>query len=201
MHPKLVIGLTGGIASGKSTVAKLFAQLGIDIIDADTIARNLTTTAQPHLTQITQRFGPDILKNGELDRAKLKDYIFKEEHHRQWLNELLHPPIRQEIKKQIATAQSPYVIAVIPLLAEAKGMDFIDRILVIDIPESLQLARLISRDHMTPELATKIIQAQASRQHRLSIANDILENTHDLPTLEKKVTQLHQKYLNLAKQK
>ena len=197
MRNILTIGLTGGIASGKSTVAELFAQLGIDIIDADLIARQLTEDPAI-LTELTEHFGAQVIKDQSLNRSALAEIVFNDEQQRTWLNQLLHPKIRQRMLQQIANSQSPYCICVIPLLAESTQIDFLNRILVVDTPESLQLERLIARDQFTLEQAELRLDAQASRSERLAIADDVIENTGDLAELTNRVQALHRQYLKLS---
>ena len=193
---QLTIALTGGIASGKSTVAQLFAEHGITVVDADLIAHQLTEPDSPLLPAITSHFGEGILEAGALNRSKLAEIIFQQPAARQWLNQLLHPAIRIEMQRQLNESQSPYSIAVIPLLAESTGIDFIDRVLVVDIPEALQLERLMNRDKLTQADALLRINAQASRKQRLAIADDVILNQSDLAALQQQVAQLHQQYLN-----
>lgn len=194
----LVIGLTGGIGSGKSTVANLFAAKHIPIIDTDQLSRDLTQSGQPALNKITEHFGDDILqKDGSLDRKKLRHIIFARESERKWLEKLLHPLIRAEMKKQIQAHQAPYCIVVIPLLTENTPNPIIQRILVVDATETLQIQRVTQRDDLTPEMMTAILQSQSSREKRLAMADDVITNHGDLKDLEKQVDALHEKYLGL----
>lgn len=192
-----VIGLTGGIASGKTTVAHFFKALGISIIDADAISHQLT---QPHTMayqKIVAHFGLSILKKDEtLNRKKLRRIIFQNKTQRKWLENLLHPLIRQTMTAEIKKATSPYCICVIPLLVESRGIDFIDRILLVEAPLDLQIIRAKERDATNAKAIQKIIDAQASQAEKRKIANDILMNDADLLSLEKKVQQLHQQYLH-----
>lgn len=201
LHNMLRIGLTGGIGSGKSTVANLFAQYNIEIIDADIIAHQITQPHTPALQHIIEHFGSDILNqnhSGELDRKKLRHLVFNNEKERLWLENFLHPLIRQEIKRQIMAAKSPYCIVVIPLLAEAKGIDFIDRVLLVDASEALQLERAKKRDAAKDDIIKNIINSQSDREKRRKIANDIINNDGDISALHDSVAALHEQYLKLA---
>lgn len=196
----LVIGLTGGIGSGKSTVAELFAARGVPIIDMDQIARQVVEPGQPALAQITQVFGVDILDaKGRLDRRQVRDLIFDSEEKRHRLEAILHPLIRQETKHQLASLDSAYCIVVIPLLFESQQQSLVDRILVVDVPESLQISRTIERDGITAAAVEKILAAQTDRQTRLAAADDIIDNTADLAQLRNRVAELDRQYQELAK--
>jgi len=195
----LVVGLTGGIGSGKSTVAKLFAQHGIKIIDTDEIARQLTHSDQEAFKKIVDYFGPDILsKDSNLNRAKLRNIVFADPHKRHWLERLLHPLIRSEIKQLIASASSPYCIVVIPLLFETEPNPIIQRILVVDTPEEEQINRVKLRDSLPESEITAILQSQATRQTRIQGAHDVIENTGSPEQLEAQVHKLHHYYLTLS---
>ncbi len=196
----LVIGLTGGISSGKSTVANLFAQYGIEIIDADRIARSLVAHNSPHYQQIVKHFGNDIVdQTGELDRAKLKAMIFADPKAKAWLENLLHPEIFNIVKQRINTCSSAYCIVDAALLLETKSTHLADRILVIDTSKEQQIKRTMARDQLDETTARSIIDQQASRQERLRAADDIIINDSDIAALAHKVKQLHQCYLQLAK--
>jgi dephospho-CoA kinase len=191
-----IIGLTGGIASGKSAAADHFAALGVPVIDADRIARELVEPGKPALKKICQRFGNSILlENGELDRATMREIIFIDAQARQDLEAILHPLIRDVITERIAALDDCYCIVVIPLLTESGNWGILDHRLVIDCPESLQLERLQQRDQLDLEQAKRILDAQASREQRKAIADDIIDNSHDLAYLESAVEKLHAKYL------
>ncbi|MCW5584393.1 MAG: dephospho-CoA kinase, partial [Gammaproteobacteria bacterium] len=160
----LVIGLTGGIGSGKSTVANLFAEQGVPVIDADVIAREITAPNKPAFSSIVKHFGQSILNpDGTLDRTKLRQIIFHNPKQRLWLEKLLHPQIRNEMQQQIAKMTAPYCIAVIPLLLEVEFFSFINRILVVDAPESAQIRRVMLRDHMSQPDIEAILKTQAPR--------------------------------------
>lgn len=191
-----VIGLTGGIASGKSAVAEYFAALGVPVIDADLIARELVEPGKPALEQICRHFGHKILlENGELDRAAMREIIFSDVQARRALEAILHPLVRATISERIATLDGCYCIVVIPLLAESGNWEILDHILVVDCPESLQQQRLQQRDHLDLEQAKRILSAQASREQRKAIANDIIDNSQNLADLKATVERLHNKYL------
>lgn len=195
----LVIGLTGGIGSGKSTVAELFAAKGIAIIDTDLIARDVVKPGQPALKAIVHEFGHDILQPDQsLDRNKLKKIIFSDPAKRQWLEKLLHPLIREHMQNQINQATSPYCIAVIPLLVETLPNPSINRILVIDTSLEEQLKRIATRDQMQENDARAIIDSQISREMRLAAADDHIINNGSLTDLKSQVDSLHQFYLTLA---
>lgn len=197
----LKIGLTGGIGSGKSTVADYFQQLGAPIIDADKIAHQLTLSDSPALKKIQSYFGNDILlDDGSLDRKQLREIIFTNPDKKNWLESLLHPMILKEMKKQIQQSDYPYCICVIPLLVESsKKIDFIDRVLVIDVPMKLQIKRAKDRDQTDPESVQLVIDSQSKRQERLAIADDVILNNKDLNSLKAKVEKLHLFYLSLSK--
>lgn len=197
----LCVGLTGGIGSGKTTVATLFATLGVPVIDADVIAHDITKLNGPAYNPIVTHFGKSILHLDQtLNRQKLRQLIFDNVAERQWLEQLQHPIIRQCMLDQIARVTTLYCICVIPLLAESRGIDFIDRILVIDTSLNIQQQRAQTRDTAHAEAIQKIINTQARQATRLAIADDILVNsTATLSDLEKQVRQLHKRYVALAR--
>lgn len=196
----LVIGLTGGIGSGKSTIAELFAAMGAPIIDMDQIARQVVEPGQPGLTEITQEFGTDILDvEGRLDRRRLRELIFDSADKRRRLEAMLHPLIRQETKRQLAKLDSAYCIVVIPLLLESHQQSLVDRILVVDVPENLQISRTMKRDDISATAVQKILAAQTNRQTRLAAADDIIDNTLDLAQVRDRVAELDNLYRELAK--
>lgn len=192
-----VIGLTGGIGSGKSTVAKLFAEKGISIIDTDELAREVIDEST--LKQLVNKFGESILlSDKKLNRAKLRAIVFHENEQRIWLEKLLHPLILDKMKQKIATVTSPYCIAVIPLLFETDPNPILNRILVVDATEKQQIERARIRDNLSKEEVEKVLRTQVTRQHRLAAANDIIENHDDLQDLKKQVAKLHEFYITLA---
>lgn len=194
-----VVGVTGGIGSGKTAATNCFQALGIEIVDADVASRVVVEPGTDALRQIAEHFGSLILQtDGTLDRAALRKIIFAEPDAKQWLEHLLHPLIGREIHRQLQSAASPYVILVSPLLVEARQNLFCNRILVVDVPEDTQLQRTVIRDNNDPEQVRRIIASQASRAQRLRQADDILENTGSLEQLRTQVEDLHQRYLKLA---
>lgn len=196
----LKIGLTGGIGSGKSTVASFFSALGTPVIDADIIAREVITD-QAVLAPITQHFGQKILDDrGQLNRSLLRAIIFANGAERIWLENLLHPIIIKQIHGQISELKAPYCIIVIPLLIEAtQPYEIIDRILVVDAPESMQIERTQARDQIALALIHKMLESQASRAKRCAQADEIINNDGDLSKLKQQVEHLHQYYLQLAR--
>jgi len=198
-NPKFIVGLTGGIGSGKSTVSELFHDQGIQVIDADTIARDLVIPDTPCFKAIVEHFGEDVLETtGTLNRTYLRELIFNDDNQRKWLESLLHPAIRKEIDHQISEIESTYIILSVPLLIESDQYDFVDRVLVIDIPENIQIARIKIRDANTEELIQEIIASQVSREMRLNRADDIIDNSGSQDTLRQKVLVLHEHYLQIV---
>lgn len=196
-----VVGVTGGIGSGKTTATDYFASLGVDIVDADVASRVVVEPGRPALKAICEHFGPDILQaDGTLDRAALRQRIFADSEEKQWLENLLHPLIGEEIRQSLENALSPYAILVSPLLIEGGQYTNCDRVLVIDVPETLQLSRTVERDNNDPEQVQRIIEAQASRRQRLDKADDIIENTGSVEDLHKQIELLHRQYLHMASQ-
>ncbi|HEC17679.1 MAG TPA: dephospho-CoA kinase [Sedimenticola sp.] len=195
----LIIGLTGGIGSGKTTVCKLFSDLGVPIIDADLAAREVVEPGRPGLDRIVRHFGPEVLTpDGALDRAKLRERVFSDETARKELERILHPLIRARMNDQLARLQAPYVILAIPLLLEAGQRDQVDRVLVIDAGESQQIARACRRDGQDEARVRAILKAQCSRKDRLAAADDVIYNTGGLEELKPQVVQMHNHYLRLA---
>ena len=196
---KLVIGLTGGIGSGKTAVSDHFHSLGITIVDADQAARVVVEPGQPALEKIHQHFGDSVIQqDGSLDRASLREIVFKDAGERKWLEELLHPLIHQQISKELADSCSAYTILVSPLLVETRQSDFTQRILVVDVTEEKQIERTMLRDNNSEQQVRNIVNAQTSREARLASADDVIINDGDLDTLYEKVNALHEKYLALA---
>lgn len=196
----LRIGLTGGIASGKSAVAAEFAKLGVPIIDSDVLAREVVEPGQPALQAIVARFGNSMLAaDGHLDRARMRAHIFNNPAEKKALEAITHPAIHAAQQARAAHAGGPYQIHVIPLLVESDSQSRYDRILVVDCPEATQLARLIKRDGIPEALARQMLAAQATRSQRLAQADDVLENTGETADLIAKVALLHQRYLQLTR--
>ena len=198
-----VVGLTGGIGSGKSTIAELFAELGVPIVDADLVARQVVEKGSPLLAEIATHFGPEILlEDGALNRAALREKVFNHESEKQWLNQLLHPAIRHEMLQQLAAQRMPYCIFMVPLLIENKLTALCQRILVVDVSEQTQMTRASKRDNNQLALIKNIMQSQVSRSERLQHADDVINNDTDLseslPQLKQKVLDLHHLYLQLA---
>jgi dephospho-CoA kinase len=193
-----ILGLTGGIGSGKSAAAAHFAQLGIDLVNADQAARWVVEPGRPALAQIAAHFGADILQaDGSLDRAALRARVFQDAEQRRWLERLLHPLIRQEIIEVLARATSPYAILESPLLIESGQSQLCQRVLVIDVPEAVQISRTVSRDGNDEAQVRAIMAAQASRSERLAKADDVIVNDRDLTWLQQEVERLHRFYLTL----
>lgn len=193
------VGLTGGIASGKSRVAEFFAALGVPVIDSDVIAREIVAPGSEGLAAIVRRFGPSVLRtDGQLDRRALREVVFADPAARGDLEAITHPLIRSRMHELNAEARGPYVINAIPLLAETGGRRDLDRVLVVDCPEALQVARVMARDRVDEAAARAVIAAQAPRSARLAIADDVIVNEGDLTTLEAAVRALHERYQTLA---
>ncbi|MDX1698804.1 MAG: dephospho-CoA kinase [Thiohalobacterales bacterium] len=197
-HP--VIGLTGGIGSGKSTVAGCFAALGITVVDADQLARELVAPGKPAFRRIVATFGSQVVAaDGSLDRAALRRRIYADPDDKQKLESILHPLIRARMQQLLAAAPGPYSIAVIPLLLETGQTDLVDRVLVVDASEALQRARVARRDGLSVSAISDIMASQVDRDTRLAAADDIISNDSDLDTLESRVSELHKDYLKLAR--
>ena len=193
------VGLTGGIACGKSTVANLFAALGVSIVDTDLLAREVVAPGSPLLPRIAEHFGGGVLqKDGSLDRAALRERVFTNPAERQWLESVTHPAIRALTDARCETATGSYVIVAIPLLVETQGAKRFERVLVVDCEPALQLARLQARDGMTRAQAERMLAAQATREQRLAVADDVVRNDGDLATLRIQVERLHRQYSQLA---
>jgi len=195
-----VVGLTGGIGSGKSTVADSFAAHGVPVIDTDVIARELTGPGGAALEAIRTAFGEAVIQaDGTLDRAALRRHVFSDSASRQRLEAILHPLIRQRAEQALATLTAPYALIVIPLLVETGAYrDVLDRVLVVDCPEDQQIARVMARSGLTRDEVAAILAAQASRAERLAVADDVILNTAPPDALRSEVARLHQTYLALA---
>jgi dephospho-CoA kinase len=200
MTRPLRIGLTGGIASGKSIVTRRFAELGVPVIDADVASRNVVQPGTPGLAQVVQRFGVGVLDaDGRLDRRALRNLIFKDSSMRRDLDAILHPLIRADMEREAAQAQGPYIVMAIPLLVEGgSAAKRVDRVLVVDADETLQIQRLQARDGSSEDEAHAILSSQVSRAARLSAADDVLLNTGTVADLRQAVDRLHEQYLQLA---
>ena len=193
------VGLTGGIASGKSTAAGFFGGLGVPILDSDKIAREVVEPGQPPLEHLVKRFGPSILTpDGHLDRPALRNIVFSDPKARADLEALTHPAIGAAMEARSAEAGGPYQILVIPLLVEKNLSSHVDRVLVVDCDEALQVSRMHQRDGSTPEQAEEILRAQAPRAARLKAADDVIRNDAAIDSVRKQVAALHARYLKLA---
>ena len=193
----MIIGLTGGIGSGKTAVSDTFESLGIDIVDADVSSRRVVEKGQQALDDIQAHFGDGILDSqNNLDRAKLREIIFKNPQERVWLEKLLHPKIAEHIKDQLESSNSPYCILVSPLLLETEQKSYCSFVLVVDVPEESQIARTAKRDGVSEEQVKNIISAQMDRKKRLDQADEILINDGSIEELKEKVIVLHTKYLS-----
>ncbi len=195
----LRIGLTGGIGSGKSTVADCFSRLGVTIIDSDVIARELVRPGGDALQRIAETFGSEVLRtDGSLDRAALRRRVFDDSEARRRLEAILHPRIRQQLQARAAEAAGPYVILVIPLLVEQGWTTEVDRVLVVDCSPETQLRRTMARDHVSAEEARAVLQSQASREQRLACADDVIDNEDEAQKLEAIVLQLDRRYRQIS---
>jgi len=198
-HAPFRVALTGGIASGKTTAAQVFAELGVPVIDTDVIARQVVEPGRPALTAVVDDFGPDILDaDGRLDRRRMRERIFTDPSARLRLEAILHPAIRAELERQSREADGPYQVLVIPLLTEGRRRDHVDRVLLVDVPEELQIERLMMRDGVTHEQARASLNAQATRAERLAMADDVVRNTGRAADLREAIAALHEKYLQRA---
>ena len=196
------IALTGGIASGKSVVSDMFRELGAAVVDTDVIAREVVEPGRPALDEIRQRFGDDVIDaNGELDRTALRKLIFDDDTARRDLEAILHPRIGDETRRQAMAATGSYQLIVVPLLVGSELLDFVDRVLVVDCDEQAQLKRLLARDAESPEQARRMLAAQASREQRLAIADDVIRNDGSLDDTERQVARLDERYRRLARSK
>ncbi len=197
-----VVGLTGGIASGKTTVANLFHQhFDIEIVDADIVAREVVEPNTIGLNALIERYGNEIILNdGRLNRKKLREIIFSDESEKHWVNQLLHPLIRQSMLEQLDMVQSPYALLVIPLMVENDLQRLAQRVLVVDVEPSTQIERTMQRDQVSEQQARAILAAQADREQRLAIADDVVKNDAKNQKLLPQITELHQKYLALCRE-
>ena len=197
-----VVAITGGIGSGKTTVANQFAALGIEVVDADLIAREVVAPGTPALAAIVNHFGAEMLtEQGLLDRRALRERIFSDPAAKFWLNALLHPIIRSEMLRQCAAVSSPYCLLVVPLLVENRLTELADRVLVIDVDEATQIERTCRRDGVSREQAQAILASQANRSERLAMADDVLDNqSGTTETIRARILALHETYLAFASQ-
>ena len=197
---KFIVGLTGGIASGKSFVADGFAALGASVVDTDVVAREVVEPGQPALDEIRQRFGDGVIaEDGTLNRRRLRDIVFRDDEERRALEAILHPRIRAATMEQAARSDGPYVIIVVPLLFESPMRSEMDRILVVDCSEETQLERLMARDNESAEQGRRIMATQASREQRLSIADDVISNDGNREDTQQAVSDMHRRYLSMLK--
>jgi dephospho-CoA kinase len=195
----LVVGLTGGIGSGKTTVAQAFARLDVPLIDTDVIARELVAPGLPALKAIVSHFGNSVLtRDGELDRPKLREIVFSSAEQRAELERILHPRIREVVQSRLAELDVPYCLIIIPLLSETGGYPFLDRVLLVDAAEETQIARTMARDGLERQQVEQILASQSSREQRRAIADDIIDNNGDSASIQQQVEALHQHYLRLA---
>jgi len=195
----LRVGLTGGIASGKSLVANMFVKLGAELLDADQVAREVVAPGEPVLAAIRDAFGAEVLTSrGELDRAALRKLVFADAGKRRTLDALLHPLIRARLLARLDQVRRPYAIIAVPLLVETDFAALVDRVAVVDCPESLQLERLMRRDGIPRTEAIAMIAAQADRATRLRAAHDVIDNSGDVEATRRQVALLHHRYLELA---
>lgn len=196
-----VVGLTGGIGSGKSRAAEAFAALGAEVVDTDAIAHQLTAPGGGALGAIVEAFGADALgADGAMDRSRMRERVFRDPAARRRLEAILHPMIRNESQHRVAAARAPYVVLVVPLLVESPGYrDRVARVLVVDCPEDEQVARVVARSRLAPAEVQRIIATQAPRARRLAAADDVIDNSGDMDALGTQVLALHQRYLELAR--
>ena len=195
----LIIGLTGGIGSGKSAVSDKFKSLGITVVDADVAARTVVEPGQPALAEIERHFGSNILNQaGVLDRAQLREIMASDSEERVWLESVLHPKIGEQIAKELNESTSPYTIYVAPLLLETNSQKMCSRVLVVDVPKEIQIQRTAERDKVSEIQIEKIVAVQMEREERLEKADDVLVNTGTIKELEEQVVNLHKKYLEMV---
>lgn len=192
----MIIGLTGGIGSGKTAVSDAFQDLGITIVDADLASRIVVQKGKPSLKKIAEHFGNDILnENSELDRAKLREIIFNSDEEKNWLESLLHPAIANQIQDELKASSSPYTILVSPLLLETNQKEYCNKVLVVDVPVELQVERTLKRDQVSEGQVKSIIKAQISRKNRLEFADEVIINDGSLEELHSTVMKFHQKFI------
>jgi len=198
----LTIALTGGIGSGKTSIASIFKNLGVPIIDSDAISKEIILPGKPCFKDIVNEFGEEILTNkGIIDRYKLRDIIFNNDKARIKLENITHPIIFKNIDIQISLINYPYCLVIVPLLIETKSVKYFDKVLLVDTLKNIQFERVAKRDSMSPTLLRKIIKIQATRSERLKYADDIIENNNEIGNLNEYINILHKKYLTLSKEK
>ena len=202
MPPVLTIALTGGIGSGKTSIASIFKSLGVPIIDSDTISKEIILPGKPCFKDIVNEFGEEMLTNkGTIDRYKLRDIIFNNDKARIKLENITHPIIFKNIDIQTSLINYPYCLVIVPLLVETKSVKYFDKVLLVDTFKNIQFERVSKRDSMSPTLLRKIIKIQATRSERLKYADDIIENNNEIGNLNEYINILHKKYLTLSKEK
>ncbi len=195
----MIVGLTGGIGTGKTTISGIFKHLGVPILNADEIAHHILDTDKAVFQALVQKFGSQfVTANNKIDRHKLRQLIFSIAEDKLWLEKLLHPLIAIEIKRQTQNTTYPYCVVEIPLLIEAGMQDLVDRILTVDCPEDLQIQRALKRNQHSEAEVRAFIATQITRNQRLAVTDDVIENVNDMPNLIKRVEQLHKLYLSLV---
>lgn len=199
---RVVVAVTGGVASGKSEVTRRFEALGVPVFDADIAAREVLAPGSPGLAAVVEAFGPGLLAgDGSLNRRAMRERVFGDDDSRRRLEAIVHPAVRARLRSQATDCAAPYAVLAIPLLAESGGRErwpFIDRIVVVDVPEPVQIERLVARDGIDESLARRMLAAQASRGQRLALADDVIVNDGALSALDDEVARLHRLYLDLA---
>ena len=200
--PRLIVGLTGGIASGKSIVGAMFVKLGAALVDTDVVAREVVAPGEPGLAAVSAAFGPAVLlASGEINRAALRSLVFGDAAKRLTLEAILHPLIRSRTRQKLAELAAPYAVVAVPLLVETSFAELVDRILVVDCPEATQLERLLRRDAIPRTEALAMLRAQVDRATRLKAAHDVIDNSGTPEATRRQVEQLHRRYLELAAQR
>lgn len=198
----LVVGVSGGIGSGKTTVTDLFAAHGVDVIDADVIARQVVEPGTAAFSAIVDKFGQTVVQlDGSLDRAKLRALVFNNNDSKDWLNQLLHPAIRQQMILQTQQAKSAYCLLSVPLLVENKLHQLVDRVLIVDVQEPTQLQRAVARDQSNQQQIQSIMKSQATREQRLAVADDIIDNNGPTKDLPEQILMLHKRYMQMANER
>ena len=195
----MIVALTGGLASGKSSVARQFEEIGVPVIDADVVTRQLVEPGTPALAEIVEAFGAGVLdEQGRIDRARMRERIFGDDRDRKKLESILHPRVRDAMRTFAASSDAPYVLFVIPLLVETNQAREMDRVIVVDAPRALQAARAAARDGSPPETIAAMLDSQATRADRLGVADAVIENATDLASLRERVDAVHREYRALA---